>query len=131
MNPIKKIISLCLLSVTFLTCSIAQEKKTFEQPQLSDSSSWTMVLLPDIQNYVKFQRNQPILDVMMNWIVENEDNLNIQMVMCTGDLVEHDDIINPDPKKMDQTGKQQWEARSEEHTSELQSRENLVCRLLL
>src|SRR5690606_42075906 len=25
----------------------------------------------------------------------------------------------------------QWEARSEEHTSELQSRENLVCRLLL
>src|SRR5690606_41656157 len=24
-----------------------------------------------------------------------------------------------------------WEARSEEHTSELQSRENLVCRLLL
>src|SRR5690606_39552535 len=25
----------------------------------------------------------------------------------------------------------QWEPRSEEHTSELQSRENLVCRLLL
>src|SRR5690606_24526654 len=107
MNAIKKIICFCVLLVTVTSYAIAQEKKAFEKPHLSDSSSWTMVLLPDIQNYVKFQRNQPILDVMMNWIVENEDNLNIQMVMCTGDLVEHDDIINPDPKKMDQTGKQQ------------------------
>ncbi|WP_313190234.1 metallophosphoesterase [Sphingobacterium sp.] len=110
MNAIKKIICFCVLLVTVSPYAMAQEKKAFEHPHLSDSSSWTMVLLPDIQNYVKFQRNQPILDVMMNWIVENEDKLNIQMVMCTGDLVEHDDIINPDPKKMDQTGKQQWEA---------------------
>src|SRR5690606_40434918 len=28
-------------------------------------------------------------------------------------------------------GESKWELRSEEHTSELQSRENLVCRLLL
>lgn len=105
---VKLIIGLILIT-TFSNC-LAQEKLKFKQPNLTDSNSWTMVLLPDIQNYVKFQRNQPILDVMMNWIIENKDRMNIEMVMCTGDLVEHDDIINPDPKKMDQTGKQQWEA---------------------
>ena len=105
---VKLIIGLFLIT-TFSNC-LAQEKLKFKQPNLTDSNSWTMVLLPDIQNYVKFQRNQPILDVMMNWIIENKDRMNIEMVMCTGDLVEHDDIINPDPKKMDQTGKQQWEA---------------------
>ncbi|SEG00455.1 3',5'-cyclic AMP phosphodiesterase CpdA [Sphingobacterium lactis] len=99
-----------LLLVLSLPKLYAQDKQSFQQPTLSDSTSWTLVLLPDIQNYVKFQRNQPILDVMMNWIVQHRDRLNIEMVMCTGDLVEHDDIINPDPKKMDQTGKQQWEA---------------------
>src|SRR5436309_7685579 len=30
-----------------------------------------------------------------------------------------------------QPGRSNWNSRSEEHTSELQSRENLVCRLLL
>src|SRR5690606_40673131 len=33
--------------------------------------------------------------------------------------------------KSKQLEKISWEGRSEEHTSELQSRENLVCRLLL
>src|SRR5690606_39471615 len=35
------------------------------------------------------------------------------------------------PNGMPRTGKTTSTARSEEHTSELQSRENLVCRLLL
>ena len=88
----------------------AQQPVKFTTPKLSDTASWSMILLPDPQNYVKFQRNQPILDMMMNWITERVDSLNIKMVMCTGDLVEHDDIVNPDGKKMDQTGPQQWRA---------------------
>ena len=70
---------------------------------------FSFILLPDLQNYSKFSRNQPILDIMMNWIVASKDSLNTQLVLCTGDLVEHDDIINPDGKKMDQTGRQQWQ----------------------
>ncbi|QBQ41691.1 serine/threonine protein phosphatase [Sphingobacterium psychroaquaticum] len=108
-----------VLLLSFLTSILtvnAQNKPTFQSPALSHPESWTMVLLPDIQNYVKFQRNQPILDVMMNWIVENEDKLRIKLVLCTGDLVEHDDIVNPDFRKMDQTGKQQWEAAAKAFT---------------
>ncbi|ARS37830.1 metallophosphoesterase [Pontibacter actiniarum] len=98
---------MCLLLLSALS-GFAQGKKAFQEPKLSTQDSYTMVILPDLQNYVKFQRNQPILDVMMNWVVARKDSLNIGMVLCTGDLVEHDDIINPDGKKMDQTGRQQW-----------------------
>jgi len=38
--------------------------------------------------------------------------LNIQQVLCTGDLVDDDDIINPEFSKTDQTGTQQWKAVS-------------------
>lgn len=103
-------INLCLLFFLLLSAasSFAQKKEKFVQPGLSDPASWSLILLPDPQNYVKFEKNRPILDMMMNWINAKTDTLNIKMVMCTGDLVEHDDIINPDGKKMDQTGKQQW-----------------------
>ncbi|WP_293934667.1 metallophosphoesterase [Sphingobacterium sp. UBA6645] len=112
MKPYHKFLAVALACLFMKPMdSTAQETKAkFNHPSLENQQSWTMILLPDIQNYVKFKRNQPILDVMMNWIVENEEKMNIKMVMCTGDLVEHDDIVNPDPKKMDQTGKQQWEA---------------------
>lgn len=104
--------SLLLLCLVYFTTAAKGQSTSnhFQQPTLSDQKSWSMVLLPDIQNYVKFQRNQPILDIMMNWIVEHQEKMNIKIVLCTGDLVEHDDIINPDRIKMDQTGKQQWEA---------------------
>jgi len=107
-----KKIRLITLAILFLTASaaLAQQQGKFAQPALSDSTSWSFIVIPDTQNYVKFNRNQPILDVMMNWITERIDSLNIKMVLSTGDLVEHDDIVNPDGKKMDQTGQQQWKA---------------------
>ena len=49
-------------------------------PVLSDSDSWTMILLPDPQSYVKFGRNQGIFEIMTGWIEENIDPLNIEMV---------------------------------------------------
>lgn len=108
--PLIALSTVCLPAFAQKTPAQKAPETTYKAPTLTDQKSWSLVLLPDIQNYVKFKRNQPILDVMMNWVVENEENMNIKMVMCTGDLVENDDIINPDPKKMDQTGKQQWEA---------------------
>lgn len=101
---------LFLLFCVGLYTGVSAQLKDTVQPVLSDSGSWSLVLLPDPQNYVKFKRNQPILDIMMNWINDNKVRLNTKMVLCTGDLVEHNDIINPDSRKMDQTGKQQWEA---------------------
>jgi hypothetical protein len=67
----------------------------YQKPQLEDQKSWSMIVIPDIQNYVKWTRNQPVLDLMMAWIEENLDSLNVKMVMCAGDLVELDDILVP------------------------------------
>lgn len=71
-----------------------------------------MVIMPDPQTYVKFSRNQPILELMTAWIGENIDPLNMKMVLCTGDLVEQNDMPNPDGVNGNQPSKSQWESVS-------------------
>lgn len=98
-----------LLIVCFKLAVHAQQKQ-YEPPALSDPNSWTMILLPDPQTYQKFERNQPIFELMTAWISENIDKLNIKLVMCTGDLVEQNEIINPNGVSVNQPSKKQWEA---------------------
>jgi hypothetical protein len=47
---------------------------------------------------------------MTSWIKENIDPLNIKLVLCTGDLVEQNEMINPDGQKVNQPSKLQWES---------------------
>jgi hypothetical protein len=82
----------------------------FERPALSSPDSWSIVLLPDPQNYHRFERNSPIFDLMTAWIGENSDPLNIKMVLCVGDLVIDNENINPDNIRTNLTSKQQWSA---------------------
>lgn len=98
-----------LVAVTLQT---TQAQKKYEAPKLSNPNSWTLILVPDTQNYVKYQRNQGTLDLMTAWISENIDPLNIKMVLCTGDLVEQNDMIVPDGKNGNQTSREQWLAVS-------------------
>ncbi|MDD4515192.1 metallophosphoesterase [Massilibacteroides sp.] len=88
----------------------AQEK--YVAPELSDQDSWSMVLIPDPQTYVKFARNQGILNLMTAWVSENVEKLNIGFVMCTGDMVEQNDLLNPNGKAANQNSPQQWQAVS-------------------
>lgn len=89
--------------------SDAQEK--FQKPALENKDSWSLILVPDIQNYVKWGRNQPLLELMMAWIEENIDTLNIKMVVCVGDLVQNNEKITNDYDG-NQSTQQQWEAAS-------------------
>src|SRR5690606_29624778 len=83
----------------------------YDRPVLENKDSWSMIMIPDIQNYVKWGRNQPILDLMMAWIDENIDSLNIKMVVCVGDLVQNNEKITSDYDG-NQTTQSQWEAAS-------------------
>ena len=56
-------------------------------PALENPQSWTMVIVPDIQTYIKQIENQGILDMMLAWIVRRRDEMNIRQVLFTGDLV--------------------------------------------
>ena len=68
----KKNISLLLLLLSAVI--FAQEK--FETPKLDNEKSWSIILIPDTQNYVKWNRNQPVLDLMVRWIEDNISTLN-------------------------------------------------------
>lgn len=98
-------------SLLFMSANITAQEK-YEAPQLSSPNSWSMILLPDPQTYVKFGRNQPIFELMTAWISENINHLNIKMVLCPGDLVEQNEMINPDGIVANQPSKQQWESVS-------------------
>lgn len=105
----KRIFSILLALNLFFFIKIATAQEAYRKPALEQKDSWSMIMIPDPQNYVKWSRNQPILDLMMAWIEENIDTLNIKMVMCVGDLVEQNDIINRG-EDGNQSAERQWEA---------------------
>lgn len=80
----------------------------YSKPKLDNGQSWSVIFIPDPQNYVKYGRNQGILDLMMSWIEENIDTLNVKMVLCAGDLVEQNDRINRGFNG-NQSSQKQWE----------------------
>ena len=83
------------------------------QPQLTDSKSFSMILLPDPQSYTKFDVNQPLFELMTAWTANNKERLNIEAVLCTGDLVEQNEIRIPDGVNGNQTSEEQWKAASQ------------------
>lgn len=105
------LISSALFFVAFSTAAFGQQNK-YQPPVLSDSASWSIIMLPDPQSYQKFARNQPLFELMTAWISENVDKLNIKLVICTGDLVQNNNMINPDGIEGNQPSKTQWESVS-------------------
>ena len=89
--------------------STAQDEG-FISPAIENENSWTLVLLPDPQTYVKFERNQGIFDIMTAWIAENTERLKIKMVLCTGDLVEQNNILKGEGPNGNQSSINQWRA---------------------
>ena len=65
--------------------------KKFQLPALENQDSWMMVVVPDVQTYIKQIENHGILDMMLAWIVRRRAELNIQQVLFTGDLVYRND----------------------------------------
>ncbi len=101
----------CWLYLVLLLTGPAHAQDNYEKPRLEQKGSWSLIMIPDVQNYVKWGRNQPILDLMTAWIEDNIDSLNVKMVVCVGDLVQNNEKINKDYDG-DQTTQRQWEAVS-------------------
>lgn len=86
----------------------AQQKA--DQMRRSDPEAFSMILLPDPQNYVKYDYNQPVFELMTAWIADNKDSLDIRSVLCTGDLVDQNEcLVPPFPRFGNLTSRQQWE----------------------
>lgn len=106
MKLILKIFCLIILLGCFQSFSQNQP----EAPKLSNQGSYTWILLPDVQSYQKFGRNQALFQLMTDWIIDQKDELNIKLVLCVGDLVEQNNLLVPDGKNGDQSSLNQWEA---------------------
>ena len=85
-------------------------------PALEDANSFSMIMVPDPQSYVKFAANQPLFDLQTAWVVQNINRLNIKAALFTGDMVEQNNkLISaplPNDYNGDQTSRQQWESVS-------------------
>ncbi|NDV57893.1 metallophosphoesterase [Bacteroides sp. 519] len=80
--------------------------------ELTDPKSFSMIVIPDPQSYTKFDVNQPIFDLMTAWTANNLKRLCVKTVLCTGDLVEQNEIRIPDGVNGNQTSEEQWQAAS-------------------
>lgn len=103
-------LSATLLLSLFSLVAFAQDYPL--RPQLSDAKSFSMVIIPDPQSYVKYDANQPLFDLQTAWIANSIKSLNILTALCTGDLVEQNELIIPNGYNGNQTSRQQWEAAS-------------------
>lgn len=74
----------------------------------SPDASWSMVYMPDIQNYVKWAEYQSLLPQITTWIKDHRNDYKIQVVLQGGDIVNNNNTTNP--TSGDQTSAQQWPA---------------------
>ncbi len=65
-----------------------------EPVKLENKDSFTMLVLGDPQSYIKFDFNQPYFECMTAWCAAQKYNLNVKTVLCTGDLIEQNEILN-------------------------------------
>lgn len=73
-------------SATPWNLSVVSSENIPEDPMPFVDGSWSMVVFPDIQEYVKYEENYSVLDQMADWVVENKNTRNIQIVFTVGDL---------------------------------------------
>lgn len=72
----------------------------------SSNAAWSMVVMPDTQNYSKSSANLPIFSQITNWIKDNKEEYKIQVVVQEGDIVNQNSQVTP--TSGDQTADQQW-----------------------
>lgn len=72
----------------------------------SPDAAWSMVVIPDTQNYSKDSRDLPIFSQMTTWIRDHRDEYKIELVMQEGDIVNQNSQVAP--TSGDQTANQQW-----------------------
>ncbi|MCT4586910.1 MAG: metallophosphoesterase [Carboxylicivirga sp.] len=102
----QKAIITVLLAILVSIGAIAQSG----HPKLENDQSWSMIVIPDPQSYSKYELNQPVFELMTRWIKKNKEKLNIELVLCEGDLVEQNNIFEADGRGGDQNSEEQWSA---------------------
>ncbi len=118
MNITKKILSTIAIisaisSVSFAYTPNPPSIKLTNPPKLENPNSTSVILLGDPQSYVKHFCTQPLFELLTAWTCANKENLKIQFVLCTGDLVERNETATKCAQQRkkhngDQTSEEMW-----------------------
>ena len=73
----------------------------------SADAIWAIAVLPDTQNYAKSSVNRSVLTTMTEWLRDQRDAWNIQLVLHEGDIVNNNNNTNS-PSSGNQTSTEQW-----------------------
>lgn len=73
----------------------------------SIDAAWSMVVMPDTQNYAKSAADKANLTLLTEWIRDNREAFKIQVVLQEGDIVNNNNTNNP--SSGDQTSTEQWQ----------------------
>ena len=69
-----------ILSLIYLfTCLPLLAQANTNQQHLCNPNSFSMILLGDPQNYVKYDYNQPVFELMTAWTAHHIDSLHIRL----------------------------------------------------
>lgn len=85
--------------------------KTIDSDLGIGDEGWSIVVIPDTQNYAKYLENQANFDVMTEWISNHIDAWNVMAVLHEGDLVEQNAILKGGGRGYgDQDSTSQWKS---------------------
>ena len=74
---------------------MAQARRGTDGRPPSADAAWSMVILPDTQNYSKSAVDSPIFTQQTQWIRDNRDAFKIQVVLQEGDVVNKNNNETP------------------------------------
>src|SRR5690606_4657996 len=127
----KSLLLACSFLLIIVTFSYAQEVSIIPEPANLVKKPGTFTIDPNTK--IIFEKGNIDLQAIGTKLSDQIEELTGFQLKVTEDNQKNGvgNIYLSLNKKIDTLGEEGYVLRSEEHTSELQSRENLVCRLLL
>ncbi len=109
----RAIVLTCLLAALLAAFSASAQDETPQAAphtpaELLEDGSWTMVVLPDIQSYVDHSAHYPLLEQVIQWIIDNREACDIRLVLQVGDIVFQNGVPLASMSSGDQNSHQQW-----------------------
>lgn len=77
-----------VVAVCFVVCIALCSCATEPGPETLAERSWSIAVLPDTQYYVRNDQDAPLFTEITQWIVDHQEEFNIQLVLHVGDIVD-------------------------------------------
>lgn len=85
--------AVCLIpAVVFCSCAA--------EPPAAAARAWSIAVIPDTQYYVRSDQDAPLFTEITQWLVDHREELNLQLVLHVGDIVDRNETKQWDYAKI-------------------------------